>query len=43
MRDADLLPRVQQCAERLLLRAPEQVAALAARWVRAGGIYGSVG
>ena len=43
MRDADLLPRVAQCAERLLLRAPQQVAALAARWVRAGGIYGSVG
>jgi ATP-dependent DNA helicase RecG len=43
MRDADLLPRVQQCAERLLLCAPAQVAALAARWIGADERYGRVG
>ena len=43
MRDADLLPRVQQAAERLLLRAPAQVTALAARWIGAGERYGRVG
>jgi len=43
MRDADLLPRVQQSAERLLTGHPERVAALAARWVGAGERYGRVG
>jgi ATP-dependent DNA helicase RecG len=43
MRDADLLPRVQQSAERLLAGPPERVAALAARWVGAGERYGRVG
>jgi ATP-dependent DNA helicase RecG len=43
MRDADLLPRVQQSAERLLAGYPERVAALAARWVGAGERYGRVG
>jgi ATP-dependent DNA helicase RecG len=43
MRDADLLARVQQSAERLLQGHPDLVAALAARWVGAGGRYGRVG
>ena len=44
LRDADLLPRVQQCAERLLAGFPEQVAGLTARWVGAGGErYGRIG
>ena len=43
MRDADLLPRVQACAELLLDSYPEHVAALAARWVGAGERYGRVG
>jgi ATP-dependent DNA helicase RecG len=43
MRDADLLPRVQQSAERLLTAHPEHVAALTARWIGAGERYGRVG
>jgi ATP-dependent DNA helicase RecG len=43
MRDADLVPRVQQSAERLLAGHPERVVALAARWVGAGERYGRVG
>jgi len=43
MRDADLLPRVQQSAERLLAGHPERVAALTERWVGAGERYGRVG
>jgi ATP-dependent DNA helicase RecG len=43
MRDADLLPRVQQSAERLLAGHPERVAALAARWVGGGERYGRIG
>jgi ATP-dependent DNA helicase RecG len=43
MRDADLLPRVQEGAERLLAAYPEQVAALTARWIGAGERYGRVG
>jgi len=43
MRDADLLPRVQTSAERLLAEYPEHVAALAARWVGPGERYGRVG
>jgi ATP-dependent DNA helicase RecG len=43
MRDADLLPRVQQSAERLLERHPERIVALAARWVGGGERYGRVG
>jgi ATP-dependent DNA helicase RecG len=43
MRDADLLPRVQACAERLLGGHPGQVAALTARWIGAGERYGRVG
>ena len=43
MRDADLLPRVQQSAERLLAGRPERVAALTERWIGAGERYGRVG
>jgi ATP-dependent DNA helicase RecG len=43
MRDADLLPRVQQSAERLLDAHPDRVAALTRRWVGAGERYGRVG
>jgi ATP-dependent DNA helicase RecG len=43
MRDADLLPRVQQSAERLLERHPERIVLLAARWVGGGERYGRVG
>jgi ATP-dependent DNA helicase RecG len=43
MRDADLLPRVQQSAERLLEKQPERAAALTLRWVGAGERYGRVG
>ncbi|MBV8402843.1 MAG: ATP-dependent DNA helicase RecG [Gammaproteobacteria bacterium] len=43
MRDADLLPRVQQSAERLLESHPERVAALTRRWVGGGERYGRVG
>jgi ATP-dependent DNA helicase RecG len=43
MRDADLLPRVQQSAERLLEEHRERAAALTLRWVGAGERYGRVG
>jgi ATP-dependent DNA helicase RecG len=43
MRDADLLPGVQESAERLLAAYPDHVAALAARWIGAGERYGRVG
>jgi ATP-dependent DNA helicase RecG len=43
MRDADLLPRVQQSAERLLEHHSGRVTALTARWVGAGERYGRVG
>ena len=43
MRDADLLPRVQQTAELLLASYPDNIAALAARWIGAGERYGRVG
>ncbi|HJX22747.1 MAG TPA: ATP-dependent DNA helicase RecG, partial [Steroidobacteraceae bacterium] len=43
MRDADLLPRVQQTAELLLAAYPDSIAALAARWIGAGERYGRVG
>jgi ATP-dependent DNA helicase RecG len=42
IRDADLLPRVQQAAELLLAQYPDSIAALAARWIGAGGQYGRV-
>jgi ATP-dependent DNA helicase RecG len=43
MRDADLLPRVQEAAEALLDRHPEHIGALAERWIGAGERYGRVG
>jgi ATP-dependent DNA helicase RecG len=43
MRDAALLPRVQETAERLLESDPEAIAGLTARWVGAGERYGRVG
>jgi ATP-dependent DNA helicase RecG len=43
VRDADLLPRVQQTAELLLESYPENIAALAMRWIGSGERYGRVG
>ena len=43
MRDAELLPRVQACAERLLGGDGAQVTALTARWIGPGERYGRVG
>jgi ATP-dependent DNA helicase RecG len=43
MRDAPLLPKVQECAEQLLDANPQATAALAARWIGAGERYGRVG
>jgi ATP-dependent DNA helicase RecG len=43
MRDADLLPRVQQAAELMLSDYPDNIAPLAARWVGTGERYGRVG
>ena len=48
MRDADLLPRVQDAAELLLASHPDNpvsdsIAALAARWIGSGERYGRVG
>ncbi len=43
IRDADLLPRVQQAAEVLLTRYPDNIAALSARWIAGGEQYGRVG
>ncbi len=43
MRDAHLLPQVQEAAERLLAAEPESGNALAARWIGAAERYGRVG
>src|SRR5580704_8444163 len=43
MRDADLLPQVQEAAELLLRDHPERIAGLAARWIGPGERYGRVG
>ena len=43
MRDADLLPRVQAAAEVLLASYPQNIEALAARWIGADERYGRVG
>jgi ATP-dependent DNA helicase RecG len=43
MRDADLLPQVQETAELLLRSHPERIAGLAARWIGSGERYGRVG
>jgi ATP-dependent DNA helicase RecG len=42
-RDADLLPHVQEAAELLLAEYPDNIAALAARWIGSGEQYGRVG
>lgn len=42
-RDADLLPRVQEAAELLIARYPDNIAALAARWIGSGEQYARVG
>jgi ATP-dependent DNA helicase RecG len=42
-RDADLLPHVQDAAELLLAECPDNIAALAARWIGTGEQYGRVG
>ncbi|MGH8317230.1 MAG: ATP-dependent DNA helicase RecG [Steroidobacteraceae bacterium] len=41
-RDADLLPRVQEAAELLIAKYPDNIAALAARWIGSGEEYGRV-
>jgi len=43
MRDADMLPRIQQAAELMLRTYPDNIAPLAARWIGAGERYGRVG
>ena len=43
IRDADLLPRVQIAAERMLHEWPENVAPLVRRWVGIAEQYGRVG
>jgi ATP-dependent DNA helicase RecG len=43
LRDAHLLPRVQQAAELMLSHYPDNIAALTARWVGTGERYGRVG
>ncbi len=43
IRDADLLPRVQEAAELILARYPDTIEPLAARWITAGEHYGRVG
>ena len=43
MRDADLLPRVQDAAELLLASYPDNIAALAVRWIGTAEQYGRVG
>jgi ATP-dependent DNA helicase RecG len=43
MRDADLLPRVQQAAELMLASYPDNIGPLAARWIGAGERFGRVG
>jgi ATP-dependent DNA helicase RecG len=43
MRDADLLPRVQDTAELLLASYPDNIAALAVRWIGTAERYGRVG
>jgi ATP-dependent DNA helicase RecG len=42
-RDSDLLPRVQEAAELLIASYPDNIAALAARWIGSGEQYGRVG
>jgi ATP-dependent DNA helicase RecG len=43
MRDADLLPSVQETAELMLASYPDTIAALAARWIGSAEQYGRIG
>jgi len=43
MRDADLLPRVQEAADLILAAHPDNIAPLAARWIGESERYGRVG
>jgi ATP-dependent DNA helicase RecG len=43
MRDADLLPKVQETAELFMASHTDNIAALAARWIGSGERYGRVG
>ncbi len=43
MRDADMLPRVHEAAELLLSAYPDNIAALAMRWIGSAERYGRVG
>jgi ATP-dependent DNA helicase RecG len=43
IRDADMLPRVQETAELLLSSYPDNIAALTARWIGSDEQYGRVG
>jgi ATP-dependent DNA helicase RecG len=42
VRDADLLPRVQQAADTMLSSNPENIPPLLARWTRQGEKFGKV-
>ena len=42
VRDADLLPRVQDAAEMMLARHPANIGPLKRRWIGAGARYGKV-
>ncbi|MFM7434016.1 MAG: ATP-dependent DNA helicase RecG [Gammaproteobacteria bacterium] len=43
IRDADLLPRVQEAAEILLARHPDRIAPLTTRWIGTDDRYGRIG
>lgn len=43
MRDADLLPSVQETAELMLASYPDTIAALASRWIGSAEQYGRIG
>jgi ATP-dependent DNA helicase RecG len=43
LRDADLLPRVQEAAEMMFKAYPDHIAPLAMRWTGTGERYASVG
>jgi ATP-dependent DNA helicase RecG len=43
IRDADLLPRVQEAAETLLARHPDRIAPLTMRWIGTDDRYGRIG
>ena len=43
MRDADLLPRVQQLAELMFAEHADNIGPLVARWIGSGEAYGKIG